>query len=347
MLKKLALLSVLAMPTAALAAPVWSSNFEDGTLAAWTRAQTVADDRLQIVADPVREGSQALAVTVRQFDDPVSSGNDRAELVNLTHEPEGSEYWYRFSVMFPEDYPSHPRWQLFFQWHQDGLGGTPPFEMFVAGEEMRMRTGGNESEPLWVAPLVRGVWHDFVMHIRWSSDPSVGFVEMFHNGEPAVAPTSVPTMLPGQLSYMKMGLYRSREIATDATIYFDDIRMGTELADVMDPAQPAVASVPGETAGTPTSPTGTTGTQPGIGNGTTGDPNSVVSPSDPTNGPDEGGIPVDPSAAEMGASCSMSTTSAALPVAGALALLVLWSVATRRRATVTVPVKRAGPSRRR
>ena len=121
MLRRIALLGALLAPAAAFAAPVWSSDFESGDLSAWTRVQTVSPDRAQIVTDPVRQGSKALKVTVNQYDDPVQSGNDRTELVYLTHEPAGSEYFYRWSVMFDASYPSAPKWQLFTQWHQDGV----------------------------------------------------------------------------------------------------------------------------------------------------------------------------------------------------------------------------------
>jgi uncharacterized protein (TIGR03382 family) len=236
LLRRITLLSAFFLPAASFATTVWSSDFESGDLSAWTKVQEVSPDRAQIVTDPVRQGSKALKVTVNQYDDPVHSGNDRTELVNLTHEQEGSEYFYRWSVMWDANYPSAPKWQLFTQWHQDGLGGTPPLEMYVVGEEIRLRTGGNEGPVRWTAPLVRGAWQDFILHIKWSPDPQQGFIELYHNGKIALPRTAAPTMLPGQLGYLKMGLYRSREIVPQGIVYFDDVKMATALEDVLQPA---------------------------------------------------------------------------------------------------------------
>lgn len=313
MLRRIALLSALSAPAAAFANPIWSSDFESGDLSAWTRVQAVSADRAQIVADPVRQGSKALKVTVNQYDDPVSSGNDRTELVYMTHEAPGSDYFYRWSVMFDQSYPSSPKWQLFTQWHQDGLGGVPPLEIYVAGEEMRLRTGGG-GDVLWTAPLKRGEWQDFILHVKWSSSPQDGYVELYHNGNVALPRTAAPTMLPGQLNYLKMGLYRSREIVPQGVVYFDDIKMATTLEDVLGP--PASASQ-GQQAGSSF----------GSGNAAT---NAGADP----NRPNEGEL--DPGA--MGCNAAGGVVPAAL----AMAVLVLSSLLRRRKLALrAVPIRRA------
>lgn len=337
------LLAALVLPSLAVAAPVWSSNFENGTTGDWSKVQSVSNDRVQVVSNPVREGQKALQVTVKQGDDPIRSGNDRAELVYMSLEPKGSEYWYRWSVMFPADYPSHPKWQLFTQWHQEGLAGTPPFEMYVVGEEMRLRTGGHEGPLLWTAPLARGQWHDFVLRVKWS-DSDDGFVEMYHNGKVALPKTAAATQLPGQLNYLKMGLYRSREISQTASIYFDDVRMGTQMSDVLTPTEPTPTEPP-PTEPEPTEPAPTEPTTPPEGSTpptlppdgwTSG--NVVVQPQPDPEGPSEGEVtPDDINAGTMAAGCS--TGGGMLPVAAALGLLALTSVLVRRRATVPLPVR--------
>lgn len=318
MMKRLPLiLSLMALPGAAFASPVWSSNFEAGDLSEWTKSQMVAPDRMQIVTDPVKEGARALKVVVHQGDDPINSHNDRAELIQMTNEPEGSEYWYHWNVMFAPDYPSSPKWQLFTQWHQNGLNGSPPVELYVVGEEIRLRTGGNEGPVVWTTPLVRGQWLDFVFHVKWSSDPGVGFVEVFYNGEPALPRTPAATQLPGDVNYLKMGLYRAREIAETGVVYFDDIRMGTEMADVM----------PTAVAGGPPAQ------DPGAGSALT----SGGSTGAPTTGnPVPGG-----DLASGGAGCGGSTTGAStLPVGLAIGVLASLAAFRRRRAAVSVPARR-------
>lgn len=336
MRQALPLIAVLALPVTAFAAPVWSSNFESGTTAGWSKIQSVSEDRVQVVQSPVREGQKALKVTVHQGDDPINSGNDRAELVYMSLEQPNSEYFYRWSVMFPADYPSHPKWQLFAQWHQEGLAGTPPFEMYIVGEEMRLRTGGHEGPVIWTAPLERGKWHDFVLHVKWSSDPKVGFVEMHHNGKMALPRTATPTQLPGQVNYFKMGLYRSKEIAQTASVYFDDVRMGTAMADVQDaPAQqPPAQQPPAQQPPAQEQPV-SGGTTPPIAGG---DDTGIANP-DPTSPPTDGEITPEELQSQMGGGCTTGGAGT-LPLAAAVAGLGLVGLVRRRKtAAVTVPVK--------
>lgn len=369
MTKRLIPLLLLAVPAAAFATPVWSSNFESGDLSEWTKGQMVSPDRMQVVSNPVKEGSKALKVTVHKGDDPINSGNDRAELVRMTQEPSGSEYWYHWNVMFAADYPSSPKWQLFTQWHQMALGGTPPLEIYVVGEQMRLRAGGHEGPVLWTAPLVRGQWQDFVLHVKWSSDPNVGFVELYHDGKVALPKTHAATQLPNDVNYLKLGLYRSKEITQTGVVYFDDVRMGTDISDVLAPAAPPpppaqtpaptppaqtpVAETPPPPEQTPTAeqtppappaqlpPEGAPATEPAspFTSGTV-----VANPQPDPEGPNEGQIITggnDASADTQQMGCQGSATgSTAIPAAFAVALLAATSLLRRRRAEVTVRARR-------
>jgi hypothetical protein len=247
--KPIALLIALALPAVSFAEVVWSSDFESRDFSergtprngqslapsGWYRVQAVSPESVRFVWDPVRQGLVA-QITVNQGDF-VSSGT-RAELVKMTHEAAGSEYFYRWSVMFAPNYPSSEKWQLFTQWHHDGPSGSPPLEMYVNGERMYLRAGGTNGDVLWSKPLQRGVWQDFILHVKWSPDPTQGFVELYRNGERELEPKAAPTMFDGQRNYLKMGLYRSAEIPEQGVVYFDDVKMATTLADVLPPRAP-------------------------------------------------------------------------------------------------------------
>ena len=84
-----------------------------------------------------------------------------------------------------------------------------------------------------VAPLQRGVWNDFVVHVKWSANPSVGFVELYHNGQQVVPPTPMATLYPGQGVYVKQGLYRNASIAPQGVVFHDGFTVATDLADVL------------------------------------------------------------------------------------------------------------------
>jgi hypothetical protein len=212
---------------------VWRGDFETGDRSQWDREQMVSSDRLQVVPSPVRQGSYALKATVRHGDDPINSSGNRNELVKMTREPVGSEYYYRWSTMFASDFPSVRTWQLFTQWHHEGSSGSPPLELYVYGEEMRLNIGGDPGTLVWKAPLVRGQWQDFIFHVKWSPDPSVGFVELYHNGQLVLPKRYIATQFPGMLNYLKLGLYRSDTITQTGVVYHDGFTMARSLADVL------------------------------------------------------------------------------------------------------------------
>lgn len=208
---------------------VWRGDFETGDISQFTRAQMVSADRLQVVSSPVRQGRYALKVTVRQGDNPIGASGNRNELVRLTHEPAGSEYFYRWSTMFAPDFPAPATWQLFAQWHHDGDSGSPPVEFVVNNGRLLLYCSGTT---VWSAPLVRGAWQDFIFHAKWSSNPSVGFVELYHNGQLVLPRRYCATQFPGMLNYLKTGLYRNSTIAPTGVLYHDGWVMGRTLADV-------------------------------------------------------------------------------------------------------------------
>ncbi|HEX5748436.1 MAG TPA: heparin lyase I family protein [Archangium sp.] len=209
---------------------VWRGDFETGDRSQWSSTQMVSSDRLQVLPSPVRQGSYAIKVTVRQGDNPISASGNRNELVKMTNEKEGDEYFYRWSTMFASDYPSANTWQLFTQWHHSGNNGSPPVEFYVNGETISLRVNG--STVVWSTPLVRGQWQDFIFHVKWSSNPSVGFVELYRNGQLVLPKRSAATLYSGQTNYLKVGLYRNSTIVPVGVVYHDGWIQGRSLQDV-------------------------------------------------------------------------------------------------------------------
>jgi hypothetical protein len=209
---------------------VWRGDFETGNISQWSKTQMVSADRLQVVPSPARQGSYAVKVTVRQGDNPISASGNRNELVRMTNEKEGDEYYYRWSTMFASDYPSAKTWQLFTQWHHSGNSGSPPVEFYVNGETIYLRVNG--STVVWSTPLVRGQWQDFIFHVKWSSNPGVGFVELYRNGQLVLPKRSAATLYAGQTNYLKVGLYRNSTIAPVGVVYHDGWIQGRSLHDV-------------------------------------------------------------------------------------------------------------------
>jgi len=294
--------------TPCLAAIKWSGDFESGNVNQYSGTQEVSADRLQVVADPVHQGKYALKVTVKQGDNPINASGNRNELFQEGGNEEGREAYYRWSTMFPADYPSANDWQLFAQWHQpEDCCGSPPIQFYVHGEEIRFTVSTAQTE-VWRTPLQRGVWHDFILHVRFSDDAKVGFVELWYDGQHVLNKTYAATRAN---DYLKLGLYRAASIDQTAVLYQDAMVKGETLEDVMPPSAPPPQD-PGPIAGPPTNqPPSSPPSSPGTSTGTGTAPQLAPSGS---SGANAGG-------------CSASTGAPAL----ALAMLAGSALLSRRR----------------
>jgi MYXO-CTERM domain-containing protein len=291
---------------AASADVLWRGDYETGDLSQWDKVDGLAS-RLTVESSVVHQGSKALRVELHQGD--VSSSGTRNEVVlsDPAHfESEGNDRWYAWSTLFPADYPSNDTWQVFTQWHHTGCCGSPPVEFSVIGEHIQLGHDGS-AEVLWTAPLVRGVWHDFVVHVFWSSTD--GYVELYYDGAKVLGKTSVQTLYPGEQAYLKQGLYWNAAITSVGVLYHDGMVMGTSLADVAPQlaAPPVHPPAPAPDAGTPDNPA----------------PPATPQPANPDNAPAK--VDIAASLAEGG--CS-HTSSGSLAVLG---LFALGAFASRRR----------------
>jgi MYXO-CTERM domain-containing protein len=252
-MRMLALFALLSVSTAASANVLWRGNYDTGDLSQWDKVDGLSS-RLTVESSVVHQGSSALRVELHQGD--VSSSGTRNEVVEAdpAHwESEGNDRWYAWSTLFPDDYPSNDTWQVFTQWHHTGCCGSPPVEFSVVGEHIQLGHDGS-STILWTAPLVRGVWHDFVIHVYWSS--TGGYVELYYDGAMVLGKTSVQTLYPGEQAYLKQGLYWNAAITSVGVLYHDGMVTGTSLADVAPQlaAPPVQPPPPPPDAGTPDNP---------------------------------------------------------------------------------------------
>ena len=215
---------------------IWRGDFESGDLEQWGTSQRVADDRITVVQSPVRQGARAARFEVREGDN-VGDGAPRAELALLNRRDaccrEGDERWYRWSTMFAEDFPTAPdKFVDFVQFKKDGEG-SGPVTFMVWGEQMELRANGTH----WKAPLRRGVWEEFIFHVKWSPDPSVGFIELWRNGRLELPRKFMLTLdrdengnvIP---AYIKQGLYRSDDFTETGVLFQDGMVAGTTLEAV-------------------------------------------------------------------------------------------------------------------
>lgn len=231
-MNRIVMLVIALVPVFARAEVIWRGDFSTGDLSQWSAAETVdAKSRLRVVSDPVGRGGPALRALVRLGDDPIGASGHRNELLFTDDDvQEGDERYYRWETLFPADFKPERTWQLFTQWHHYGCCGSPPLAFYVNGEEVRL--GLASGEVLWSAPLEQGAWQAFVFHVRWSSNPAQGYVELWHDGRNVLPRRHAATLLPGDGAYLKQGLYRSTTVRHDQVVFHRGMVIGTTLDDV-------------------------------------------------------------------------------------------------------------------
>lgn len=170
-------------------------------------------DRTVLVDDP--DKGKVCRFTVSPGDVPNFGGGERSEVAAHMFEArtrEGDERWYEFSVKFGEGFrnPSS-EWCIWMQWHPGH--GSPPFVLNVL-QSGKVSLFDMWQDPEIIAPTTdNGVWHDYVVHARFSNNSANGWVEVWRDGVLVVPRTNHETMASAS-NYLKIGLYRDRESHT-------------------------------------------------------------------------------------------------------------------------------------
>jgi hypothetical protein len=227
-------------------------------------------DSFSLVDWPVRSGRRAARITARQGYSRFGYHEDTS-LVHVSNEQPGDDYWYAFSVYFPQDWLPPYRWGIFAQWH--ATLGTSPIIAFNARADtatLNVRAGLTDEprnsfqyqidRPL-LATMSKGRWNDFVMHVRWTKTD--GGIEVWHRlaGQVQlrrlVRLDGIPTLQwtsggKGLSAYLLLGLYRgsycaqptvldcpsSLGVQPPSTLYLDSYARATTFADVVRAAFP-------------------------------------------------------------------------------------------------------------
>ncbi|MFC5064291.1 polysaccharide lyase [Actinomycetospora atypica] len=173
------------------------------------------------VASPDVPGRAAVEYTV-------PGGGTRSELepAYRSFRP-GDDYWFGFAVRLADGFPVDTSdWQVIAQWKNSG-DGSPPLSIQVHGGRFVLE-GGEAIGEHWsrdIGPAVAGQRTDLVLHVRFSDDPDEGSVDVLQDGREVVSDYRPRggTLYPDEVSYLKTGLYRSSDIDTDGTLYYDDV----------------------------------------------------------------------------------------------------------------------------
>ncbi len=140
---------------------------------------------------------------------------------------------YKWKMRLPEDFKADDpqnRWWVMGQWHDQpdrtkgetwqGFPAHSPPVSFNYGRRdgkdfLSLMVGSPRMKSVGLLPITRGAWHSIDVIIKWSQG-SDGKVAVFFDG--AKAPTvsgAGPNMHNGFHHYLKLGMYRHPEIATE------------------------------------------------------------------------------------------------------------------------------------
>lgn len=219
---------------------LWSGDGETGDLSQFrnTPWNTAFATVPTITSEPqfVRDGEFAVRSTIL-VDAPVASGiccGARSELEpKIDTISEGDELFFGISTSLSPDFPVNAAWQVITQWKQ--TEGSPPLSLNVENGEYQIQGGFShpDGSQHFIEPLgdaVTDTWVDWAVHIKFSSDPSIGYVEVWQ-GDRLVLPRYHPsggTMYPSDEDiYLKTGYYRDWAIQQAGSVFYDNWRVGT------------------------------------------------------------------------------------------------------------------------
>ena len=225
---------------------LWSGDAEPGDLSQFISepGQDVGGVPPRVVTSPVRDGRFAIEVAVNgatNSSDGICCGTRNELLPRFRDIEEGDDLWFGFSTYLAPGFALEPEWQLITQFKQNFDGSPPPGSTSSPASTSSRGYGhpdGPEPYRIALAPVTTGKWVDWVWHVKFSTDPAVGFVAVWKDGAPVltrVAP-AFGTLYPGAGEragvYLKTGIYRDPTVTTPATMYLDNWRIGTSAAAV-------------------------------------------------------------------------------------------------------------------
>jgi DNA-binding beta-propeller fold protein YncE len=174
---------------------IFLGNFSSGDLSPWWEEQEEGPGAMATIA------SGSLPPGERFYGHFALSGGDiRAEVASGCRLYEGSDVYVRFLARLGNEFPaeeSESVWgSLIWQLHQHGSVESPPIALHVNGAEpgyFALREGSGKL--WWHGPEIdEGVWHEFIIRVNHSQNSTVGFAELWFDGQQQ-------TMTNGELRY--------------------------------------------------------------------------------------------------------------------------------------------------
>lgn len=228
--------------------PEWASSTE-------RTERSYMVERITPSQGPVFEGTHGYMMETRGSDygnyDNSTCICERAELGNANPGRagfenrllgEGDDVYYGFAVYLPTNM-TLADWQVLWQSKSIAPAGWPESALHVDDDNGRLVIDNNDEPGTWIAtrdidPATKGVWHRFVIRIKYSSNYSIGKQEVWH-AEGTTAPllkrvsATTHTLEAGKPNHARVGYYHKVQPGVTNKVYIDGFRAGRTFNSVV------------------------------------------------------------------------------------------------------------------
>jgi hypothetical protein len=179
--------------TASAPGTIWDGSFGSGkidsNLYPWA---SFVGNHVSVVSDPLGSGQNVAKFAIDNSDLPDGALNSRGDMESphLFTPTTNDNVYVSIPVLIPSSFPNTDAgWFQVGEIYGPPHGGSPPIglDLWNPGDgnhlELCQDATHNYTCP-WRGPVLDGGWHTVTFHIQFSTDPSVGYVEVWYDGVP-------------------------------------------------------------------------------------------------------------------------------------------------------------------
>jgi hypothetical protein len=177
--------------TATVTTPIWAGDLTTGNLSQYP-INAGCVNAASVVTTPTPPGyryAEKLAVA----DGCAGAGGDpRFDSISPNLFANGDDAYIGFSTYFPSGFPLTgtdwtccQNWLQFAEIYGAPYNGSPSIGLYARDSKLAFgRDATHNNDTPWTAPFTTNTWYSITLHVKFSTDPSVGFVELWLNGVP-------------------------------------------------------------------------------------------------------------------------------------------------------------------